>query len=84
MDSSRAIRSPVTVTARAANLVAAGMVMMGVFSGRKFEEIISPVTMLPQARRFRGLIIAGLFSLMGDIARNRGVPIVTRKIIRRL
>ena len=34
--------------------------------------------MLPQARRLRGLITAGLFSLIGERVEKRGYPIETK------
>lgn len=37
----------------------------------------NPAMMLPQASRLIGLITRGLFSLIGERAKNRGVPIVT-------
>lgn len=46
--------------------------------------ISRPAKILPQASRLRGLITAGLFSLMGESGLNRGWPMVTRKISRRL
>lgn len=82
--SSRAIKSPRAVTSRAASLRLVGIVITGVFSGRRLEVIKKPARMLPQARRLIGLITAGLFSLIGDKELNRGRPIETRKIIRRL
>lgn len=82
--SSMATNSPVIVTIRAAIFRDAGIVMMGVFEGRKFEVMMSPAIMLPQASRLMGLITNGLFSLMGDRGRNRGDPIVTKKITRKL
>lgn len=82
--SSRARRSPAIDTARAAIFSRKGIVMMGVFRGEIFEVIKSPAIMLPQASRLRGLITAGLFSLIGESELNRGWPIVTKKITRRL
>lgn len=82
--SSRATSSPITVTARAANLRRRGMVMIGVFTGVKLEVIRRPAIMLPHASRLIGLITAELFSLIGDKVLNRGKPIETKKITRRL
>lgn len=70
--SSRAVRSPMIVTARAASFRAGGMVMIGVFRGRMFDVIRRPAIMLPHASRLMGLITAGLFSLIGERALNRG------------
>lgn len=72
------------VTSRAASLREVGMVIMGILEGRKFEVITRPATILPQARRLIGLMTSELFSLMGDRGRNRGDPIVTKKITRKL
>lgn len=82
--SSIAMRRPAIVTARAASLRRGGIVMIGVFRGRMFDVIKRPATMLPTARRFKGLITAGLFSLMGERGLNRGCPIETKKMTRRL
>lgn len=82
--SSKPVRRPVIVTARAATFRRGGIVIIGVFIGRIFEVITSPATMLPQARRLMGLITAGSFSLMGDRGGNRGVPMATKNTIRKL
>lgn len=82
--SSRAVRSPNTVTVRAASLSRGGIDITGVFRGIVFEMRMSPAMMLPQARRLRGLMIIGLFSLIGGSGLNRGWFIDTKKIIRRL
>lgn len=82
--SSRAIKSPIKVTPRAANLRRRGMLIIGVFIGSIDWVIIKPAKMLPRARRLMGLITAELFSLMGDREANRGCPIATKKITRRL
>lgn len=79
---SRAMRTPIIVTARAASLRTGGMVMTGVFKGRMLDVIKRPAMMLPQANRLIGLITAGLFSLIGESALNRGWPITTKKTIR--
>lgn len=55
----RAIMRPIIVTASAASFSERGMVIVGVFDGRKFEVIISPAIILPQARRSMGAITAG-------------------------
>lgn len=82
--SSMAMRRPVIVTARAASLRRGGMVMMGVLDGMKFEVTIRPATILPQAKRLMGLMTEGLFSLIGESARNRGVPMETKNTTRKL
>lgn len=82
--SSIATRKPVMVTMRAASFREGGMVIIGVLEGRKLEVIIRPAVMLPHASRLIGLITAGLFSLIGERGRNRGPPIVTKKITRKL
>lgn len=81
---SRAIIRPKTETIRAASLSKGGMDMTGVFRGRVLEIITKPATMLPPTSRFMGLTIAGSFSLIGDRGLNRGCPIDTKKITRRL
>lgn len=82
--SSRAISSPMIVTARAANLSKGGMDITGVLRGVMLEVIRRPATILPHASRFRGLMTAGLFSLMGEITLNRGWAIETKNTTRRL
>lgn len=82
--SSRATRTPRTVTVRAASFSRGGIVIMGVLSGRMLDVIRRPAMMLPQASRLMGLITAGLFSLIGESALNRGWPITTKKTIRML
>lgn len=82
--SSIAMRKPMIVTVKAASLRSGGIVMTGVFDGRKLDVIISPAMMLPQASRLIGLITAGSFSLIGERGRNRGVPMVTKKTTRKL
>lgn len=64
--------NPVIVTPRAANLSKGGIDITGVLRGVMLEMIRRPATMLPHASRFKGLITAGLFSLIGEIALNRG------------
>lgn len=76
--SSRAIKRPKIDTMRALSLRRGGMVITGVFRGRKLEVMTRPAIMLPQARRLMGLMMEGLFSLMGDRGRKRGWPIETR------
>lgn len=80
----RAIITPRIVTAMAAILRERDIVMTGALDGRKFEVMISPAMMLPQARRSIDAITAGWFSLIGDKVENRGEPITTKKITRRL
>lgn len=82
--SSRAIRRPSSVTIRAVSFRRGGMDMTGVFIGRMFIVISRPATILPQARRLIGLITAGLFSLIGERVLNRGWPMDTKKMTRRL
>lgn len=81
---SKANNRPAIVTARAANFRGMGMVMIGVFEGRKFNVMMNPAMMLPQASRLIGLITSGLFSLIGDAGRNRGDPMVTKNTTRKL
>lgn len=81
---SRATRKPAIVTRIAAILIVGGIVMTGVFKGVRKEVISKPAMMLPQARRLRGLITVGLFSLMGERGVKRGFPMETKKTSRRL
>lgn len=46
--------------------------------------MMRPATMLPQASRLIGLMTAGLSSLIGESELNRGWPMETKKMIRRL
>lgn len=80
----RAMIRPRIVTIKAAILRGRGIVITGALCGKKFKVIIRPAMILPQARRSIGIIIIGLFSLMGDKVEKRGDPIVTKKITRRL
>lgn len=57
------------VTSNALSFSAGGIVIMGVFVGRKFEVMTSPAIMLPQASRLIGFSTVGLFSLMGERGR---------------
>ena len=82
--SSIATSRPIIVTARAASLRRGGMDMTGVFRGVILEVISRPAMMLPHASRLRGLISAGLFSLIGERGLNRGCPIGTKKTTRKL
>lgn len=84
MASSIAISRPRIVTARAASLRRGGIDITGVFRGVMFEVISSPAMILPHASRLSGLITAGLFSLMGESGLNRGWPMGTKKITRKL
>lgn len=84
MASSMATSRPTIVTARAASFRRGGMDMTGVFRGVIFEVISSPAMILPHASRLSGLITAGLFSLMGERGLNRGWPMGTKKITRKL
>lgn len=79
-----AVKRPIIVTNSAVNLRSGGIVIIGVFKGKKLDVISSPATMLPQARRLMGLITVVLFSLIKEKDRNRGVPITTKKITRKL
>lgn len=76
--SSKASKSPVIVTRRAESLSRGCMVITGVLGRIMFEVIKRPARMLPHARRLMGLITAGLFSLIGERALNRGLPIDTK------
>lgn len=82
--SSIATRRPIIVTMRAAIFMVVGIVMTGVFKGRRFEVRTRPAKMLPQASRLIGLMTKGLFSLIGERGRNRGDRMVTKKITRKL
>ena len=82
--SCKAVNRPRIETISAANFSKGGIDITGVFKGRIFEVISRPAMMLPQASRLMGLITAGLFSLIGDSELNRGCPIETKKITRRL
>lgn len=82
--SSMAVIRPAIVTRRAVVFIIIGIVMTGVFIGRKFCVIISPAMILPQASRLMELITNGLFSLIGDKGKNRGVPMVTKYTSRKL
>lgn len=82
--SSSARRSPAIVTAKAASFSGSGIDITGVLRGKMFEVIISPAIILPQAKRLMGLITAGLFSLIGENELNRGWPIDTKKMTRKL
>ena len=81
---STAIIRAVRDTIRALNFRVAGIVIIGVFVGRKFEVIIIPAMILPQARRLIGFKIVWLFSLIIIRGSDRGFPIEVKKIIRRL
>lgn len=82
--SSMAVISPVMVTTSAASFRRGGIVIIWVFVGIKFEVIIRPAIILPQARRLIGFSSVGSFSLIGDRGKNRGCPIDAKKIIRKL
>lgn len=82
--SSKAVSRPIKVTIRAVSFSKGGMDIIGVFMGRMLDVISRPAIMLPQASRLIGLITVGLFSLIGDKALNRGWPMETKKIIRKL
>lgn len=83
-DSSNARIIPSSVTTMAANFVMGGMVIGGVFEGRMKDVMRKPARMLPRARRVMGLMIRGLFSLMGEIGGVRLCPVWTRMVRRRL
>lgn len=84
VEMSRAIIKPKMVTISAAIFKYRGIDKVGVFTGFTFSKMIKPAQMLPHARRFKGLITEGLFSLMGQRGANRGLPKATKKISRRL
>lgn len=60
------------------------MVIIGTFMGGIEIDIKKPAIRLPRARRKIGLINFVLFSLIGDIGRNRGFDSNTKKMIRAL
>lgn len=70
--SSRAAKTPMIVTVRAASFRIGGIDITGVFIGRIFDVIRRPAIILPQANRLIGLITAGLFSLIGERGAKRG------------
>lgn len=70
--SSNAISSPRPVSIIAEVFIINVIDITGVLYGIMFDVINSPAIMLPQAKRFRGLIRAVLFSLIGLIEINRG------------
>lgn len=70
--SSIAVINPKIVTSRALSFSVVGIVMIGVFVGKKLEVMMSPAMMLPHASRLSGFSTAGLFSLIGESGRNRG------------
>lgn len=49
-----ATRRPAIATNKAVTLRAIGMVMIGVFIGRKLHVMMRPAIILPQASRFTG------------------------------
>lgn len=77
-------RTPRRVTARAANLRRGGMVNTGFFMGSRFEVKRSPARILPHPRRLIEAITLGAFSLMGARGINRGEPMETKKMRRKL
>jgi hypothetical protein len=81
---SSAVNNPRIETAKAASFSSAGIVNTGVLKRLILSITNRPPKILPHAKRLRGLITAGLFSLMGERGKKRGVPIVTKKITRRL
>lgn len=81
---SRAMIKPRTETVRAASFSKGGIDIMGVFKGVMLEVIRRPAIMLPQASRLIGFITVGLFSSIGERGLNRGWPIDTKKMTRRL
>lgn len=83
-ESSKARMMPNSVTIIAANFVMGGMVMGEVFEGRMKDVMRKPARMLPKARRVIGLMIRGLFSLMGEIEDRRVYPVWTRIVRRKL
>lgn len=83
-ESSRARIMPSNVTMIAASFVEGGMVIGGVFEGRMKDVMRKPARMLPKARRVIGLVIRGLFSLIGEIEGRRLYPVWTRMVRRKL
>ncbi|KAF7644618.1 hypothetical protein LDENG_00218980 [Lucifuga dentata] len=79
-----AVRRPRIVTSRAADLRRGGIDITGVFRGVMLVVITRPAMMLPHARRLIGLIMVGLFSLIGERGLNRGCPVEIKRIMRRL
>lgn len=64
--SSSANANPRAVIIIAVSFIRGGMVNTGVFIGSRLAVINRPAIMLPHAKRFKGLITAGSFSLMGE------------------
>lgn len=83
-DSSRARRAPRMVTIMAAVFVMMGMVIGGVFVGGMKDVISRPARMLPKASRVMGLMIVGLFSLIGMVEGVRVNPVCTKRVMRRV
>lgn len=81
---SRASTRPTIETARAASFRVGCIDITGVLRGSILDVISCPAMMLPHASRLIGLITDGLFSLMGGKGPNRGCPIETKKMTRRL
>lgn len=75
---SSAVSRPRRVTARAVSFKRMGIVISGVLRGNVLEVIKNPAIILPQARRLRGLVIEGLFSLIGIRGLKRGYSINTK------
>lgn len=80
--SSMAIVNPKIVTDRAASFKYRGMVMMGLFIGGMSLEIKKPAKILPKASRLMAFFSCGLFSLILIVGRNRGLDMITKKMIR--
>lgn len=70
-----AVIKPTMVTSKALSLREVGIVRIGVFVGKKFDVIMTPAMMLPQASRLIGFITIWLFSFVGTIGVERGCPI---------
>lgn len=70
--SSHAEKRPSPARIKAEILISRGIDIRGVFVGKMFVVINSPAIMLPQARRFRGLMVV-MFSLIGGKGIDRGL-----------
>lgn len=75
---------PRAVIISAAILICVGIVVGEVSNGVRFNDISSPVTMLPLASRVMGLIIIGLFSFSRSMQICRGCPVCTKRTIRKV
>lgn len=82
--SSRAIRRPRAVTTRAVIFKGGAIVITGALIDVVFRVIISPAIMLPQAKCLMGRVVRRAFSFRGVKGGNRGEPMETETMIRRL